>query len=90
MSKNNKLLAGYFNIPENIWYWEVIIISKYKDNQRIATIHQVEIIIDILIKNKLVTKEEFMEMMKERLDSTLMDERDKLEMLSEVLNRKSE
>lgn len=64
--------------------------SKSMDNQRIATIHQVEIIIDILIKNKLVTKEEFMEMMKERLDSTLMDERDKLEILSDVLNRKSE
>ena len=62
--------------------------SKYMDNQRITTIHQVEIIIDILIKNKLVTKEEYMEMMKERLDSTLMDERDKLEILSEVLNRK--
>ena len=69
-------------------YWEMIIMSKYMDNQRITTIHQVEIIIDILIKNKLVTKEEYMEMMKERLDSTLMDERDKLEILSEVLNRK--
>jgi hypothetical protein len=56
--------------------------SKYIDNQSIATMYQVEAVIDILIKNNLVTKEELREMIEEKINGTLMDESEKLEILS--------
>jgi hypothetical protein len=56
--------------------------SKLMENQMLATMYQLDIIIDILVKNNVIKKEELKEMMKERLDSTLMNESEKLEILS--------
>jgi hypothetical protein len=56
--------------------------SELMENQMLATMYQVEIIIDILVKNNFITKEELRELMIKRLNSTLMDESEKLKILS--------
>lgn len=81
-SIGKKIIGRIFYYSRKYTYLEVSKMSKFVDNLSIATMYQVEIIIDILIKNNLVTKEDFKKMIKERIEGTLMDESEKLEILS--------
>lgn len=58
--------------------------SKLMNDEIVALKHQLDTILDILIKNNLTTEEEFMGMLKERINGTLMDETEKSEILSLV------
>lgn len=60
--------------------------SKYMDNLSIATKYQLDALIDILIKKNIITKDEINNMVKEKLDNTLLYENEKLEIMS-LINR---
>ena len=54
------------------------------NDQIIATKHQLDTILEVLIKNNIITEKEFMEMLNDRLNRTLMSEMEKSQILTLV------